>query len=168
MASLEVEVADILGDIRKSKPLLQDFCLLGIRRGAPGDFVEKCTSLEDFYRAELMQGLLGVDDASPSSAGVGAGAGSGDGSSASSLVLVQWAQKMCDLWSKQVGLIRQVIDKAEQKGGIDDSSINQVSSDIPACVPCLCCMLRGGISTAHVSPPLLLLLLLYFCRFATC
>lgn len=113
IATLESETKDILGNIRKSKPLLQDFCLLGIGQGAPVEFVEKCSALETHYSTQILQRARPV---SPSSL---------EGGGGRSLVL--WAQQMCDLWRQQTGLIRQVIDKAEKKGGIDDSSIRQVS-----------------------------------------
>ena len=118
IATLEAETKDMLGNIRKSKPLLQDFCLLGIGQGAPPEFVEKCSALEAHYSSQLLQGARPVSPSSNSSSeAVGAGG---------EKCLVQWAHQMCVLWGQQTSLIRQVIDKAEKKGGIDDSSIRQV------------------------------------------
>jgi hypothetical protein len=120
---MEAEVKDILSNIRKSKPLLQDFCLLGIATGAPAEFVEHSAALAAHYSEQLLGGARAAS----------ASASSGEGGSR---VLEQSAQKLCDLWGKlTVGLMRQVIDKAEKQGGIDDSSINQVCQSVSQCCP---------------------------------
>ena len=107
MKRIEDEIQNILNDIRKSKSYLQDFCLLGIRNGAPSEFIEKCSALEEYYTNILLKDFY-----------LGDGYGS--------IELAGTARKLCELWTKQLNLIRQVIEKAEKKGGIDDKSLRQV------------------------------------------
>jgi hypothetical protein len=111
---LELETKDILNKIRQSKPLIQDFCLLGISNGAPVEFVDNCRILREHFSTKLLQETLCDSD------------NSADTDTSTPRSSVYWARKFCDLSCKPVGLIRQVLDKAEKKGGIDDSSINQV------------------------------------------
>mmetsp|Transcript_20154 Transcript_20154/g.33962 ORF Transcript_20154/g.33962 Transcript_20154/m.33962 type:complete len:1454 (+) Transcript_20154:116-4477(+) len=106
-AAMELEIKEILNDIRQSKPLLQDFCLLGIAIGAPVDYIEKCSALREHYTTMLLEEAH--RNAEPASRSA-----------------ERWARKLCDLPIKQVGLIRQVLDKAEKKGGIDDTSVSQI------------------------------------------
>ena len=122
ISTLESEVADILSSIRKSKPLLQDFCLQGISRGAPVEFIEKCNELEEYYTSQLTLRATPAGDACNT-----------EFIRDHEDCLFPFARNLCELTGKQINLIRYVMEKAEKKGGVDESSLNQVSTicDIP-------------------------------------
>mmetsp|Transcript_3015 Transcript_3015/g.4597 ORF Transcript_3015/g.4597 Transcript_3015/m.4597 type:complete len:1289 (-) Transcript_3015:431-4297(-) len=105
MTVLERDIFQILDEIRRNKPLLQDFCLLGPSNGAP-ELTRKALELEDMYLQELRGEGVGtaaqaVDEGVP--------------------------QRIWDVRQKQLQLFSSVLSSANKAGRADkDAKVLQI------------------------------------------